>query len=81
MIPLTAPAAFGDDKHLAFPIEIFQDFPGFGIADNSARRNFDDEVTTIFTGLLLSLSRGSVFGFKLPSESKWIQRSPAECAF
>mgnify|MGYP001814761388 CR=1 FL=1 len=71
-VALAAAAAFGNDISFFGLGEIFDDFIGFFIDDEGARRNFDDQIIALFAGFLLSLAVGPILGSKLPLESKGI---------
>ena len=71
-VALAAPPAFSNDIDFVGLGKIFYEFIGFFIYDERSRRNFDDEIITFFAGLSLSLAVGTVWGLKLPFESKRI---------
>ena len=71
-IALSAATAFGNDEGFFGLGEVFQKIIGFRIFDERSRRDFDDEVGTVFTGFTPAQAVAAVFGFELPLKSEWI---------
>jgi hypothetical protein len=66
-------AAFYNRERFAGSGKILDNFTGSGIFDERAGWNFDDQIRAVSTGLLLALTMGAFFGFKLALELKWIK--------